>query len=72
MLGLRGSARAAGIGWLLHIVWDLAAPMQFDMSYAPAWTAPACLAWDVVVGGYLLTLGREKETEPDERAVAAS
>ncbi|MEE2663967.1 MAG: hypothetical protein VX681_07605 [Myxococcota bacterium] len=58
VIGVGGAARWSwllGAGWALHAVWDVAAPRVADLSYMPAWYAPACLGFDLVVATYLLS-----------------
>ena len=50
-LGLRGYRGWLAAGWLLHPVWDLAVGAG---GVAPEWYVWACLAFDGIVGGYLL------------------
>ena len=58
ILGLRYSMAYIGVGWLLHIVWDVGSPLFSDVSSAPSWTAPVCIGFDIPVGTYLLLRAR--------------
>ena len=58
VLGIRTSVLFLGICWLLHAPWDILGDMYLDMSYAPFWTAPLCLGFDLLVGAYLVMRSR--------------
>ena len=58
ILGLRGSLMLLGIGWLLHCAWDMASLLYTDVSYAPDFTAPLCLGFDILSGIYLIARAR--------------
>jgi len=57
--GLRASRVFLAIGWTLHAGWDFASPLFSDVSYMPSWTAPACLGYDLLLGGYLFRQSRQ-------------
>lgn len=57
ILGFQRSIAYIGIGWVLHIFWDYLGPLLGEVA-APWWTAPVCLGFDVIVGGYLLLRAR--------------
>ncbi len=63
VLGLRSSLVFLAIGWALHAGWDFASPLFSDVSYMPSWTAPACLGYDLLLGGYLFRLSRQDAPE---------
>ena len=59
-LGVRGDRRWQGAGWLVHPVWDgLHAPGS--LALAPEWYVWLCLAFDVVVGLWLLLAGAGRQ-----------
>lgn len=55
-LGMRGSAWWLALGWLGHVVWDLALHPVEHASYAPWWYPVACVGFDLLVVGYLVAL----------------
>ena len=48
-LGMR-HPKALAFGWALHVVWDLG---HRHADWVPEWYVAACLAFDVVVAGYV-------------------
>ena len=52
--GILSSLLFLAAGWALHALWDLASPLFSNVSYMPHWTAPACLGFDLLIGGYLV------------------
>jgi len=56
LVGLR-HPRLIGLGWLLHVIWDVWLHMDGRPGYVPAWYVPGCTGFDIVVGMRLL-LGR--------------
>ena len=56
-LGLRRSPVWLGIGWLLHMPWDLFVHyIGPGFHVAPVWYMFACFSFDLIVGGYLLLM----------------
>ena len=53
LAGIRHSILFLSFGWLVHVGWDFGSPLFSDVSYMPSWTVPACLGFDLLVGGYL-------------------
>lgn len=62
LAGMRHSVLFLSLGWLFHAAWDFASPLISDVSYMPGWTAPACLGFDVLIGGYLFLRFRNWHT----------
>ena len=55
-LGVKVSAFFLGVGWALHAAWDglmLAIP---SAGFVPIWYPPACLAFDLVLAGYIFVI----------------
>ena len=52
-----GAARFAslvGVGWLLHVLWDVALHPGGHPGFVPSWYPPLCLGFDVYVGVVLV------------------
>lgn len=54
MLGARGWIGWLGVGWLLHMLWDVWLHHDGHPGYVPSWYVPGCLGYDIVVGLRLL------------------
>lgn len=56
-LGLKRSPIWLGVGWLLHMPWDLFVHyIGPGFHVAPEWYMFACFSFDLIVGGYLLSI----------------
>ena len=53
-LGTKKSVLFLGIGWSLHIFWDLLLHQGGHPGYVPSWYPGVCLGFDLIVGGYLI------------------
>ena len=53
ILGLRYSAWFLAIGWAAHIVWDMGVHASPTISFVPEWYPLLCVAYDVVIAGYI-------------------
>ena len=50
--GYRRSAAILGLGWALHVLWDVSLHLQgAGAAYTPDWYPWGCLSFDLVVGG---------------------
>jgi len=56
-----------GVGWLLHVLWDIALHPGGHPGFVPSWYPPLCLGFDVSVGIALILRFRR----PTERALFA-
>ncbi len=52
------SARWLAFGWLLHTVWDVLLHATGGAPFVPPFYPMLCLAYDVIVAGYLILRGR--------------
>jgi len=43
-----------GIGWALHVLWDLLLHSNGDSGFVPDWYPGACLGFDLVIAGYFI------------------
>ena len=43
-----------GVGWLLHMLWDIVLHPGGHPGFVPSWYPPLCLGFDVLVGVALL------------------
>jgi hypothetical protein len=48
------SALLLGMAWMLHVGWDAIHLRYLEGAIAPAWYPPLCIAFDLVVGAYLI------------------
>lgn len=56
ILSRKFSAIWLGIGWVLHVLWDLLLHPNGHPGYVPDWYPGACLGFDLVIGGYVFWL----------------
>ena len=54
LYGQKKSILDLGIGWLLHIGWDVGLHSSADASFVPTFYPAVCLGFDLVFGVYLL------------------
>ena len=45
-----------GIGWVLHVLWDLLLHPNGHSGYVPDWYPGVCLGFDLMIGGYVFWL----------------
>ena len=53
-LGYKYAYWFLGIGWFLHIFWDISLHMQEQAHFVPEWYPPACLSFDLVLAAYII------------------
>lgn len=49
-----------GIGWALHVAWDLALPAHLSGAVVPTWYPLLCVGFDLALAAYLLQSGRDR------------
>lgn len=55
-LGLRRSALWLAAGWALHPAWDVGLHLVGEgAAVAPEWYATACISFDLLIAGYMVT-----------------
>jgi len=59
-LAYKKSVIFLGIGWGLHVFWDLLLHQNGHPGYVPYWYPNACLGFDLVIGGYFIWYFFEK------------
>lgn len=66
LLALRYTMIWLAVGWALHSIWDLGLHwIGQGHTIAPAWYVIACLSFDLLVAGYILTrIDRWRELSP--------
>lgn len=52
--GLLFSSWFLAIGWIAHVLWDLALHTGPSAHFVPEWYPVACLTYDVIVGVYII------------------
>jgi hypothetical protein len=52
-LGLKASALILAFAWAAHAAWDLLLHKLLDVAFVPDWYPLACLAFDLVLAGYI-------------------
>jgi hypothetical protein len=57
-LGLRVSLWWLALGWVAHVGWDVGLHLDRTQPVVGAWYPLACVGFDLVVAGYLLSLAR--------------
>jgi uncharacterized protein DUF6010 len=57
-LGVRVSTLFLGLGWALHAAWDGLMHAIPGTGFVPIWYAPTCLAFDLVLAGYIFVIRR--------------
>jgi len=53
--GVRRSAYFLALGWAAHVAWDLLLHPVHVSSYVPWWYPVACIGFDLVVAGAILS-----------------
>lgn len=66
-LGVRLSTFFLGAGWALHAGWDGLMHAIPGTSFVPSWYPMACLAFDLVLAGYVLLCLQGKREIPVSR-----
>ena len=66
-IGLTKSMVFTGVGWILHIVWDVIGPRLGEVA-APWWTASVCMGFDAVIGVYILVRLRRVRPAASDQA----
>ena len=67
-LGLRVSLWWLALGWVVHVGWDVGLHLDRTQPVVGPWYPLACIGFDLVVAGFLLSLAR---TARSSRAQAA-
>ena len=64
-LGVRFSTIFLGVGWALHAGWDALMHAILSVGFVPSWYPTTCLAFDLVLAGYVFFfLARKKSATP--------
>jgi hypothetical protein len=53
-LGLKVSALILAFAWAAHAAWDVLLHKLQDAAFVPDWYPPACLAFDLLLAGYIV------------------
>ncbi|MCH8954745.1 ABC transporter permease, partial [candidate division KSB1 bacterium] len=51
ILGIRKSVWFLALGWLTHIIWDVA--LHSEAPFVPEWYPLACVSFDLIIGFYI-------------------
>jgi hypothetical protein len=58
-LGLKVSALILAFAWAAHAAWDVLLHKLQDVAFVPDWYPLACLAFDLVLAGYIIARFRK-------------
>jgi len=60
-LGSRVSPIWLALGWAGHVAWDVGLHLERAQQVVPSWYPLFCVGFDLIVAGYLLSLGFPKQ-----------
>lgn len=62
-LGLRVSLWWLALGWVVHVGWDVGLHLDRTQPLVGPWYPLACVGFDLVVAGFLLSMARTARSE---------
>ena len=62
IIGLKKHPLFLGVGWLVHILWDVCLHTDPTTSFIPSWYPMFCVGFDLVIACYLIVISLKQPT----------